>query len=281
MNVLHMKYAVEVARCGSINKAAEILMVGQPNISRAIKELESTVGTAIFLRTAKGMKITAEGEIFLRYANSILKQMDEIEEIFKKNSPVQKTFSIWTRGAAYIYRALGMVCQKADRESFISIEADNRTIIQGVENGECRQGLIRIRKDMRERFEEILFEKGIDVAFAADFTPCVTVGKNNTVQSTEVLPSEIREDEKAERGIYVPSAIAREEILRKNTSAFMLSVPAPKEYCRERGLVQITCKDMPAYTDMLIRKKELRPTDTEIAFEKELRRIFADVIDKE
>ena len=41
MNILHMKYAVEVARLGSLNKAAETLMIATPNISRSIKELEA------------------------------------------------------------------------------------------------------------------------------------------------------------------------------------------------------------------------------------------------
>ena len=38
MNLLHMKYAVEVARYGSINKASEKLLVAQPNLSRCIKQ---------------------------------------------------------------------------------------------------------------------------------------------------------------------------------------------------------------------------------------------------
>lgn len=73
MNILHMKYAVEVAKCGSINKAAEILLMNQPNLSRAIKELEASLGVEIFSRSAKGMVVTPEGETFLRYATSILK----------------------------------------------------------------------------------------------------------------------------------------------------------------------------------------------------------------
>ena len=44
MNLMHIKYAVEVANEGSINKAAEKLYVGQPNLSRAIKELEASLG---------------------------------------------------------------------------------------------------------------------------------------------------------------------------------------------------------------------------------------------
>ena len=62
MNLLHMKYAVEVARTGSINRAAEQLLIGQPNLSRAIKELESSLGVTIIKRSAKGMKLTPDGE---------------------------------------------------------------------------------------------------------------------------------------------------------------------------------------------------------------------------
>ena len=58
MNLLYLKYAVEVAACGSINKAAEKLYIGQPNLSRAIKELESSLGVTIFGRSSKGMEIT-------------------------------------------------------------------------------------------------------------------------------------------------------------------------------------------------------------------------------
>ena len=81
-----MKYAVEVAKCGSINKAAEILLMNQPNLSRAIKELEASLGVEIFSRSAKGMVVTPEGETFLRYATSILKQVDEVEGLFKKST---------------------------------------------------------------------------------------------------------------------------------------------------------------------------------------------------
>lgn len=43
MNIQYLKYAVEVARIGSISRAAEELYIAQPNLSRAIKELEKTL----------------------------------------------------------------------------------------------------------------------------------------------------------------------------------------------------------------------------------------------
>ena len=55
MNLLHLKYAVIVAETNSMTKAAEMLFTAQPNLSRAIKELESGLGITIFRRTPKGI----------------------------------------------------------------------------------------------------------------------------------------------------------------------------------------------------------------------------------
>ena len=55
MKLLHMKYALAVAEARSINKAAEELLVGAPALSRAIKELENTLGVTLFERSARGM----------------------------------------------------------------------------------------------------------------------------------------------------------------------------------------------------------------------------------
>ena len=43
MNILHLRYALEVEKTGSITHAADNLYVGQPNLSKAIKELENTL----------------------------------------------------------------------------------------------------------------------------------------------------------------------------------------------------------------------------------------------
>ena len=82
MNILHMKYAYEVAKAGSLGKAAETLVIAAPNLSRSIKELESELGITIFDRTPKGMFLTSEGEVFMNYAHSILEQIDYLENAY-------------------------------------------------------------------------------------------------------------------------------------------------------------------------------------------------------
>ena len=51
-----------VARYGNVSQAAKILLNNQPNMTRAIKRLESELGCPLFLRSKKGMKLTPEGE---------------------------------------------------------------------------------------------------------------------------------------------------------------------------------------------------------------------------
>ena len=56
MNTLHFKYAVEIEKTRSITQAAENLYMAQPNLSKAIKELENT--TKQMLSILKEMNLT-------------------------------------------------------------------------------------------------------------------------------------------------------------------------------------------------------------------------------
>lgn len=62
MNVIYLKYAVAVAKAGSLNKATEELFVAQTNLSMAIKELEKELGSVIFERPSKRISLTPDGK---------------------------------------------------------------------------------------------------------------------------------------------------------------------------------------------------------------------------
>lgn len=51
MTLQQLKYALEIARYGSINEAAKKLFISQPSLSNSIRELESELGIVIFERT--------------------------------------------------------------------------------------------------------------------------------------------------------------------------------------------------------------------------------------
>ena len=102
MNILHLKYAVEISRTKSISQAAENLYMGQPNLSRAIKELEENLGITIFERTPKGISVTPDGEEFLQYAKRIIKQVEDVEAMYKNGREKKQKFSVCVPRASYI-----------------------------------------------------------------------------------------------------------------------------------------------------------------------------------
>lgn len=69
MNINFELYKVfyEVAKCGSISKGAEKLMISQPAVSQSIQTLENELGGKLFVRTQKGVVLTNEGKELYAY----------------------------------------------------------------------------------------------------------------------------------------------------------------------------------------------------------------------
>jgi DNA-binding transcriptional LysR family regulator len=84
INVEKCRIFYEVAKVKNISKAADILFVSQPAVSKAIKELEEHTGCKFFIRTSKGVKLTTEGEIFYKYVEQAFSHLKNGEVILKK-----------------------------------------------------------------------------------------------------------------------------------------------------------------------------------------------------
>lgn len=72
MELRHLRYFVAVAEAGNLSRAAEKLFIAQPPLSLQIRQFEDEVGTALFSRHPKGMKLTPAGEALLPYARDLL-----------------------------------------------------------------------------------------------------------------------------------------------------------------------------------------------------------------
>lgn len=64
MNTLHLQYIIEIERTRSISQAAENLFLGQPNLSRILRDMEEAAGFAIFERTARASVRRSAGRCF-------------------------------------------------------------------------------------------------------------------------------------------------------------------------------------------------------------------------
>ncbi|MCE5305688.1 LysR family transcriptional regulator, partial [bacterium] len=121
MNILHLKYALEVEKTESITKAAKNLYIGQPNLSKAIKELETAVGFNIFLRNPKGMTPTRRGKELLEQAREIIARIDELDTTYLPLKPTIQRFTISIPRASYISHAFTNFVQTLDSEKEIEL----------------------------------------------------------------------------------------------------------------------------------------------------------------
>lgn len=283
VNLLHMKHAVEVAKSGSLNKAADKLLVAAPNISRSIKELESDLGITIFERGKNGMTLTPEGEEFMSFANEILGQIDRVERYYKDGSPHKRKFSISVPRACYISEAFSQFTKELGKEpcEIFYKETNSQRTIHNMVNHDYKLGIIRYAENYDKYFKAMLEEKGFGYEIISDFTYSLIMSSQNPLAQLEEIRYEDLRDyiEIAHADPYVPSMptskVVKEELpdtmdrrififerasqfdlLHDNPETFMWVSPAPKALLERYDLVQKKCVDNKrVYKDVLIYKE--------------------------
>ena len=299
MNLLHLKYAVEVAKTRSISRAAENLYMGQPNLSRAIKELEADLGIAIFKRTTKGISITPEGEKFLELARGVVYQVEEIENIYKEERRGKQRFSACVPRASYISHAMAELAASLRTDSPAEIyykETNSSTAIENVSGGMFDLGIIRYQLKYGKYFDAIFQEKHLKAETLTEFTYVLLMSEKSRLSSLpEVklsdledfieishsdpyVPSmqmiDVRKDEltqPVDKHIFVFERSSQFEILERVPNSFMWVSPVSPELCSKYGLVQKTCKEnTKRYKDVLIYREDYRLSELDNRFLEEV-----------
>ena len=96
MELRVLKYFLTVADEGNITRAADILHVTQPTLSRQLIELEDELGTALLIRGKRSVTLTDEGFLFKQQAEMIVELSDKLEHTLK----TKKTWSAAPSGSA-------------------------------------------------------------------------------------------------------------------------------------------------------------------------------------
>lgn len=293
-----MKYAVEVAKVGSLNKASEKLLVATPNISRSIKELEADLGINIFARTAKGVTLTPEGEQFISYAKEILSQIDQVESFYKKGAPKKQKFSISVPRACYISEAFSEFSKSLSDEpaEIFYKETNSQRTINNILNHDYKLGIIRYAENYDKYFKSMLEEKGLTYEMITEFSYSLIMSAESPLaQKEEIrfddlkglieiahadpyvpsmpLSKVVKEElpDNIERRIFIFERASQFDLLYKNPETFMWVSPAPKSLLTRYNLVQKKCADNnKKYKDVLIYKNGYKLTKLDRQFITEL-----------
>ena len=75
MDLKQLRALIAIAETGSVSRAAELLHIVQPAVSKQLRLLEEDLGAALFTRGRRGMELTASGELMVEHATRALREL--------------------------------------------------------------------------------------------------------------------------------------------------------------------------------------------------------------
>ena len=287
MNLQYLRYALEISRTGSISKAAENLSVAQPNLSRAVKELEGSLGISIFERTRTGMTVTPEGERLLSAGERILREVGELETMFDGETVPRSTLSVCAAPAAYLAHAFVSFCAALPEDGLFETRYSEGTlneVLDAVTRGTAKLGIVRIPLHFEKYYTDKLTERDLKWETVAEFSPVVLAGLGsplagketvtpmslsevNQVISPETVPLEQSGRETSpKKEITVTDRATAYSLLSNDPTLCITAPPMPSFLAAQLGLIQRPAFDATVYRDLLICQRSYRLTDTDEAF---------------
>ncbi|WP_099205928.1 LysR family transcriptional regulator [Scatolibacter rhodanostii] len=295
MNTIFFKYVIEVERTRSITQAAENLFMAQPNLSKAIKEIEESLGFAIFKRTSKGVIPTPKGNEFLDYARNIASQLDKIDSLSKPKEAGSQSFNISIPRGSYISHAFIHFVEELNREEEINLnlqETNAMTTIDNVATGRFDLGVIRYQTAYERYFLDFLKDKQLCHESIWEFEYLVLMSKDSLlakepqvehpyldklteiIHGDNVIPYLSANGESlpqhsgaGKKKIYLYERCNQFELLSAIPDTYMWVSPIPKDYLMRYRLIQRPCSVQGnQYRDILVYAKGYQFTDLDRKF---------------
>ena len=154
MKMQQLEYFITVSQCGSLGKAAEKLFTSQPNVSKVIHSLETDLGTELFERTTRGLRLNGYGKAIYDYANGILTNANCISSICRQHIP--DTFSISTFQSNSLARLLVDLYKEYPDIRIDHRQGNIEEIVSNVEKSVSEIGIIYISHKHRQSLNNIL-----------------------------------------------------------------------------------------------------------------------------
>lgn len=266
MNLSHLRYIVEVEKTRSITKAAQNLYMGQPNLSKAIKELENELNITLFRRTAKGVEPTQKGAEFLGYAKTILSQVDELESLYKPHGSPVLQLNVSVPRASYISAAFAAFMNEQKQDTHMQVryrETSAISAVNDVSSGESDVGIIRFQTIYEPYFLGLIKNNWLQCEVLREFRNCLVMSEQHPLAGMEEVPyhmldgyteiihgdfqvpslslAEVKKSAEfraANKKIYVFDRGSQLDLLERVTDTFMWVSPLPQSILDQHHLVQ-------------------------------------------
>lgn len=278
--------ALEIQRTHSISQASRNLFVNQSNLSRSIKDLEQSLGYAIFERSPRGVLPTAKGELFLMEAQEILNKMQKLTDIGRSEVREQRiSLKISIPRATYITYAFTEFYKKIQDEENIRIhysETNSTETVNNVLRNGFDLGIIRYPEVFDQEFKDSLRKKNLQFELLWEFRYLLLMSENNPLAGNEFVELSDLENQtelvhgdvyvpfiskgtynktsisgKQRKRIYLYERGSQFDFLRNVDTTYMWVSPVPDRILRENRLIQKKCpQSLTSFCDILIYDNE-------------------------
>jgi len=191
-----LKYAITIADCNSMNKAAQALFISQPSLSAAIRDLENEIGITIYKRTNRGITITPEGEEFLGYARQVAEQYELINQKYVDKNNVKKKFSVSTQHYSFAVKAFVETVKQFGMDEFEFAVHETKTyeVIENVRNFKSELGILYLNDFNRKVITKLLRENNLEFTELFDCKTYVYLWRGNPLAEKSVITMEDLQD---------------------------------------------------------------------------------------
>ena len=191
MNLDHLRYFQTAAQLEHYGRAAEALNISQPALNYAIGQLESELGTQLFERSGRNIRLTRYGRLFLESVNASLEQLNigvrTLQE-FGENGGIVLLGGIRKLASKLIPRLMRDFLQQ-EKDSLVRFEVHTESsfssdLLKAVDKGRLDMAFVSNPGEL-QRFECLPFRYG---SFAAVVPQGHPLSEKENVRPEECLP---------------------------------------------------------------------------------------------
>ena len=237
MTLQQLVYAVKIADTKSMNKAAAELYVSQPALSSTIRDLEEELNIELFIRTNRGIVITAEGDEFLSYARQMVELNQMIEDRYINNEKKKNKFSVSMQHYSFAVEAFIELAKEIRLDDFELAVHETRTneVIEFVRDYRSELGILYLNEFNRKALQKIFSENGLEFTELFDCDVFVYLSNEHPLAVKEKIAFEELKDypclsfEQGERNSFyyaeeVFSTLEYKQIIKADDRATMLNL---------------------------------------------------------
>lgn len=267
MNITELRYLVAIMQWGSVSAAAKQLYAAQPNISKALKNLEEEYHIRIFERSSTGMIPTEQGRRFIEQAERVLEDVDRLSRSVEEEQERCAELRVMLPHATYAsYAAVDYLEQAVHLERVhIHIrEGGSMEALDFVLRRGYHLALLRYAVEDDEHYTHYCARRGLKMEPVMDFEYLLLTNRDGPLARHEVRDltelnqyMEIRHDDfqlpgeeggdgvrwhvNQARRIHVYERCSQFSILQRLPSAYMWASPMPRKALEQYHLVLKKC----------------------------------------